>query len=165
MWKIFLHSHILRIYTEWKTNWKQSMDIWSFSLFLKTSKIPSIFNFRLLTFLFGEILLISKAWYWVTSLAPHITKIKSSVLCQSPTSVWLQMGAVGPASASCSFWVVQVPPPKRSYSSQRSTKDFWKKLWCCWRIQSSTHHPGIHLAKIGNIQNIKEENIKHPFIL
>jgi hypothetical protein len=69
-------------------------------------------------------LLINKAWYWMTSLAPHITKIKSSVLCQSPISVWLQMGAVGPASASCSFWVVQVPPPKRSYSSQRWTKDF-----------------------------------------
>ncbi len=33
------------------------------------------------------------------------------------------MGAVGPASASCSLWVVQVPPPKRSYSSQPSTKD------------------------------------------
>jgi ABC-type Zn uptake system ZnuABC Zn-binding protein ZnuA len=36
------------------------------------------------------------------------------------------MGAVGPASASCSFWLVQVPPPKRSYSSQPSTKDLKK---------------------------------------
>jgi hypothetical protein len=34
------------------------------------------------------------------------------------------MSAIGLASASCSFWVVQVPPPKRSYSSQPSTKDF-----------------------------------------
>jgi hypothetical protein len=33
------------------------------------------------------------------------------------------MGAVGPASAICSFWVVQVPPPKKSYSSEPSTKD------------------------------------------
>ncbi len=99
----------------------------------------------------------------MTSLAPYITKIKSSLLCQSPIFVWLQMGAVGPTSASCSFWVVQVPPSKRSYSSQPSTKDL-KKLWCCSRIQSSTHHQGIYLAKIGNIQNMKEENLLTKYI-
>jgi hypothetical protein len=37
------------------------------------------------------------------------------------------MGAVGPASASCSFWVVQVPPPQKIiFLTTLSTKDFLK---------------------------------------